>query len=101
MIISFSYKDQHYVNFNTESDDFNTLKIPTEIKAQIVNDAKWQKIRLKREPLMNETDWTQMPDAPLTPEKKKEFVYYRQKLRDIPNSYSYPDDVIWPEKPTT
>ncbi|OBU32247.1 tail fiber assembly protein [Photobacterium kishitanii] len=57
-------------------------------------------IRYRRNVLMLGTDWTQMSDAPLTPEKKAEFTAYRQALRDIPQTYDNPDDIVWPTKPT-
>ncbi len=100
MIISFTYNGQSYVNYDTESDDFKTLNIPADTKAEIVADAKWEQVRVKREPLMRDTDWTQMPDAQLDEAKKAEFSAYRQTLRDIPQTYSDPDLVVWPEKPT-
>ncbi|MCD9550856.1 hypothetical protein GLP21_19775, partial [Photobacterium carnosum] len=33
------------------------------------------------------------------PEKKTEFTAYRQALRDIPQTYDNPDDIVWPTKP--
>ena len=99
MIISFTYNGKPYVNYNTESDDFKTLDIPDAEKTGIVSDAKWKQIRVQRDPLMRETDWTQMPDAQLTAEQKAEFSDYRQALRDIPQTYPDPDTIVWPEKP--
>lgn len=61
---------------------------------------KWAEIRKYRDYLITQTDFTQMPDAPLTDEKKVEFVAYRQALRDIPQNVGDPDDVVWPQKPT-
>ncbi|EGR2303077.1 hypothetical protein D0814_23240 [Vibrio parahaemolyticus] len=61
---------------------------------------KWEQIRINRLVKLKETDWTQMLDAPLSDESKAEFVAYRKSLRDIPQTYSSPDDVIWPTKPT-
>ncbi|HIF9513856.1 TPA: tail fiber assembly protein [Photobacterium damselae] len=61
---------------------------------------KWRYIRQYRDDLISNTDWTQMPDAPLSVEKKTEFTAYRQALRDIPQTYDNPDDIIWPAKPT-
>lgn len=61
---------------------------------------RWGEIRVLRDQLISETDWTQASDAPLTAEKKSEFTAYRQALRDIPQIYSDPDAVVWPEKPT-
>jgi len=63
-------------------------------------DGKWLAIRKIRDHRMAETDWTQMIDSPLSPEKAEEFKLYRQELRDIPQSVASPDDVVWPEKPT-
>lgn len=61
---------------------------------------KWAETRKYRDHLITQTDWTQMPDAPLNADKKAEFATYRQALRDIPQNVGNPDDVVWPEKPT-
>ena len=60
---------------------------------------KWAEIRKYRDYLISQTDWTQMPDAPLSNEKKAEFATYRQALRDIPQDVGNPDDVVYPDKP--
>lgn len=67
---------------------------------QLFLDNYWEMIREKRDELIAQTDWTQTGDAPITDEKKAEFATYRQALRDIPQTYSNPDDVVWPTKPT-
>ncbi|MGM6736604.1 tail fiber assembly protein [Vibrio parahaemolyticus] len=59
----------------------------------------WRLTRIQRDKLITETDWTQIPDAQISDEKKAEFLAYRQALRDIPQTYSNPDDVVWPDKP--
>ena len=43
----------------------------------------WKYIRKKRDARLQASDWTQLPDAPLTAEKKAEWATYRQELRDI------------------
>lgn len=65
-----------------------------------MNDSMWLQFRINRAVKLKETDWTQTTDAPLTPEKKAEFTAYRQSLRDIPQTYDNPDDIVWPTKPT-
>lgn len=45
-------------------------------------------VRRHRDFLLATTDWTQMPDAPLTAEKKAEWATYRQQLRDMPKLYA-------------
>lgn len=59
-------------------------------------------IRQHRDTLLFNSDWTQIPDSPLTTAKKAEWATYRQALRDIPEDYSSAtslDDVVWPTKP--
>tara|TARA_B100001059_G_C17537349_1_gene428621 strand:+ start:208 stop:669 length:462 start_codon:yes stop_codon:yes gene_type:complete len=50
-----------------------------------------------------ECDWTQASDAPLTDEKKAEWVTYRQKLRDapagLPDNFDNLEGYVWPTKP--
>lgn len=62
-------------------------------------DLKWIQIRHYRDYLITQVDWTQMPDSPLSVEKKAEFSAYRQALRDVPQNVGDPDDVVWPPKP--
>ncbi|UJX33021.1 phage tail assembly chaperone (plasmid) [Vibrio parahaemolyticus] len=64
------------------------------------NDQKMAFVRYQRDELIADTDWTQVPDAQLSESKRIEFAEYRQALRDIPQTYSNPDDVAWPVKPT-
>lgn len=58
----------------------------------------WQLIRTKRDRLLQETDFTQLPDAPYTEQEKQEIAVYRQSLRDVPENCD-PNNPIWPTKP--
>jgi hypothetical protein len=49
--------------------------------------------------MLNSTDWVTTSDNSLSPEKKQEFLEYRQKLRDIPEQDGYPVNLIWPKLP--
>lgn len=53
----------------------------------------------KRNKLLLESDWSQLPDAPLTSEQKAAWVIYRQSLRDIPTQEHFPRVITWPVKP--
>jgi hypothetical protein len=53
-------------------------------------------LRIERNRLIAETDWWDMSDTPTMTEAQ---ITYRQALRDITDSYSSLDDVVWPEKP--
>lgn len=41
-------------------------------------------LRGRRDMLLKESDWTQMPDSPLSTTKKADWATYRQTLRDLP-----------------
>lgn len=59
-------------------------------------------LRLKRDVLLTESDWTQVNDSPLTDAKKAEWATYRQELRDLPSSHQSTtnfDDVVFPTQP--
>lgn len=59
----------------------------------------WDDIRAERDHLLVESDWTQMPDSPLNGEQKNAWADYRQELRDLPQSFATPDEVVWPAAP--
>lgn len=56
-----------------------------------------REIRLDRNTLLVKSDWTQMPDSPLSQEQKQAWADYRQALRDITTQDI--DNIVWPEKP--
>lgn len=53
----------------------------------------------QRNELLYQSDWTQIPNNPLTAEKQQEWAAYRQELRDITMQSGYPFTVIWPTPP--
>lgn len=59
----------------------------------------WDDIRQERDFLLSRSDWTQIPDSPLSDADKGSWQTYRQSLRDITDTYSDPDEVVWPNKP--
>ena len=50
------------------------------------NKVFWQEVHRKRNGKLEASDWTQMPDAPLTDAQKNEWAVYRQALRDVLNN---------------
>ena len=76
--------------------------IITNGKAVVRTDNTLEILRLKRDALLTESDWTQVNDSPLTDAKKAEWATYRQALRDLPSQYSDNDninDVVFPTQP--
>lgn len=53
----------------------------------------------QRQQLLQECDWTQLPDVPLTASKKQEWETYRQALRDISTQDKFPWRIAWPVAP--
>lgn len=55
-------------------------------------------VRFTRNQLIAASDWTQLPDNPLSEEKRNEWNAYRQALRDITNTADI-NNIVWPQKP--
>jgi len=53
----------------------------------------------KRQKLLYSSDWTQIPNGPLTQQQQEAWAVYRQQLRDIPEQSGYPFNVVWPTPP--
>ena len=66
---------------------------------QAITAHQWRVIRRKRDHLISLSDWTQMADSPLSQEKQGAYLLYRQALRDLPQTYNDPNDVVWPIQP--
>jgi hypothetical protein len=58
----------------------------------------WEAIRQKRDQLIRDSDWTMIPGATVD---QAQWSAYRQILRDLPQTYSNPEDVVWPTPPST
>lgn len=56
-------------------------------------------VREQRDHLLKDSDWTQMPDSPLSESEKESWKTYRQELRDVPQQRGFPEYVDWPEEP--
>ena len=69
-----------------------TTKIAEIEAAQPLNE-----VRMIRNAKLAETDWTQSRDVTLTNDAA--WQTYRQALRDITDTYSDLDSVVWPTKP--
>lgn len=55
-------------------------------------------VRVTRNNLLKESDWTQFPDSPLSSDKRIEWAAYRQALRDLPSTVDL-SNVVFPTKP--
>ena len=60
----------------------------------------WDDVRSSRDGLLAACDWTMAADAPLDEPTREAWRDYRQALRDVPETFASPDDVVWPTKPS-
>jgi hypothetical protein len=58
----------------------------------------WNFIRQKRNKMLLQCDYTQLADWV---GDKTIWAEYRQALRDIPSTFSDPNQVVWPKAPNT
>lgn len=77
----------------------NGSEIESLVEAIPVPDKTEEQIRQQRNSLLLHSDWTQLPDAPLTVEQKAAWSVYRQELRDITNQAGFPTTVDWAVAP--
>jgi hypothetical protein len=62
---------------------------------------KWESIRSQRDELLKQSDIYVLVDRwnSMNEEKQQEWVVYRQQLRDLPQTYTDPDSVEFPNPP--
>ena len=76
--------------------DFGTTWTAVKAKQDELTAAEPLKaLRAERDRKLAETDWTALSDVT----QSAEMATYRQALRDITESYTSLDDVVWPTKP--
>jgi hypothetical protein len=89
---------QSFVIEGNEVVQYEQIRSKTESEITEETNQKWENIRNERNRLLIESDWTQLPDSPLSSEKKTEWSVYRQELRDVTSQLD-PNNIIWPTKP--
>ena len=67
-----------------------------EISAKL--EEKWVEVRIMRDALLAQSDWTQFQDSPISGTTLAEWQTYRQSLRDV-TSQPNPFNLSWPVKP--
>ena len=93
------------VAYEVDPDDNLIITVPqnvdvNSVEAEIANVKTvfdLTELRKERNKLLTECDWTQFPDVPES--TRTLWQPYRQALRDITNTYSSLDDVVWPDAP--
>ena len=106
-LIGFDYSGLEWL------DEIETKPTEDELNAKITEleaAEPFRLLRIERNKLIAETDWTQLKDISLDSIREKNWKEYRQALRDLPNgstpkldSYGNLDmsSVTWPDKPSS
>lgn len=89
---------QSFVLEGNEVVQYEQIRSKTQEEIDQEKEGYWIVVRTKRNLLLQESDWTQLPDCPISSEKKEEWQTYRQQLRDVTNQPD-PKNIIWPTKP--
>jgi hypothetical protein len=76
-------KEAHFFNYETK-------------KWEKIFEISFNQAISKRNKLLLESDWTQLPDAPVN---KQAWAEYRQALRDITHQTGFPTKIEWPLAP--
>lgn len=92
-----------------DGDYIYTVSVANKSEEEIAADtaSRAANIRASRDRLLAASDWTQLPDSPLSSEKKAEWATYRTLLRNLPDTEGFPDitlpndpDYVEPEEGT-
>lgn len=71
----------------------------TETEIELPESDPWELVRKIRNQKLNDSDWTQLLDSPLSETERLTWAEYRAKLRDIPQNFDSPDKIVWPKEP--
>jgi hypothetical protein len=61
-------------------------------------ETQWENVRGQRNFLLAQTDYTDLPNTPISAQSKQNFLTYRQALRDV-TTQSDPYNITWPTVP--
>lgn len=69
------------------------------VKFLLENVPHEKEMRTIRNGLLSASDWTQLPDSPLSDAKKAEWATYRQALRDFTSTWTPGPSADFPDPP--
>ena len=86
------WSQQEFYNLMVASNQVATYTPIVISDEQLASEARFQ-----RDVLLQQSDWTQLPDVPQA--VKDKWAVYRQALRDIPQQEGFPRNIQWPQNP--
>lgn len=85
------YADEYGTYYDSPPADSEVVESPSA-------DDALDDVRKRRNELLYSCDWTQLPDAPLTPAQRGAWAVYRQSLRDMMATLVW-NRSTWPTPP--
>ena len=77
-----------------------TAEEVAEVEARVAAaDQDFTGVRMTRNGLLRDSDWTQLADVPLDADEVAAWVTYRQALRDLPSTSAIVSGLVWPSPP--
>lgn len=97
--------EQYYKIVNGErveitGDELTAKKAEWAATADAIPAVELEQLRAERNDKLAECDWVVIKAQENGTAVPSAWVTYRQALRDITNTYSNIDEVVWPEKPS-
>lgn len=84
---------------STEYIEYQQVREKTQDEINLELESMWSSIIEIRNRLLAESDWTQLQDSSISTEKKAEWAKYRQDLRNLPQTFTNPNELVWPTRP--
>jgi hypothetical protein len=91
--------DRTAIESSNPSDFGTTWSVVSAKVTELTNAAPMKELRAVRNVKLAETDWVVTMHKELGTNIPTAWKTYRQALRDITDTYTSLDDVVWPEKP--
>jgi hypothetical protein len=94
--VTSAQRDAFIVEMNTNNKELALVDNELVLVDAALPTPTWSSVRAKRNMLLTSSDYTQLTDYP---GNKEAWATYRQDLRNIPQSFAAPEDVVWPTPP--
>jgi hypothetical protein len=88
-----NYSDLKWLSSDSKPTEQELLSAWDEIKDKVA----WGAVRIERNRRLASSDWSMLPDAKVD---KPYWENYRQTLRDVPQRFATPEEVVWPQEPS-
>jgi hypothetical protein len=89
-------KTENGVAMEMSEEEVAQIREQAEKDVVIQLEISWQSLRTSRNRLLADSDFSQLPDAPVN---RDEWATYRQALRDLPSTVDI-NNPVYPEQPS-